>query len=71
MHYINLAGLNAESNINMRITAKLFCVLLPKKKFAVTQKELLTNNNSTKKEMKKKCVTKNLHGCSRSHETAR
>lgn len=30
MHYINLAGLNAESNINMRITAKLCCVPLSK-----------------------------------------
>lgn len=59
MHYINLAGLNAESNINMRITAKLFCVLLPKKKFAVTQKQLLINNNSTKKrDEEKKCDKK-------------
>lgn len=53
MNYINLAGPSHESNINMRITAKLCSVPLSKKKFTLTQK-LTRQTTTTKKKVHQK-----------------
>lgn len=63
MHYINLAGLSAESNINMRITDKRAGARCP----TTCEQSKITKN---KKKKKKKSEVQNLHGCSQNRETA-